>query len=213
MHLTQLDEVCLPHQRLAAGVDIHVGPKFFALTDDGVDSLQAEIELVSILSRPAAGTVHIAGGGGVQQNGPGHIAVLPLFDLFLGGAALQAGVKQKVLEKGAAYAGIQLVDPQDQLVPIVLFLNGLADGVPLALIPLLRGKPVHQGHELRDVLLRIPFNVLQSLIDGKVLHIVFHVHRIHPFAAQFRLVKAHYRESQRKVTGHNLPPVKNYDIP
>ena len=157
--------------------------------------------------------MHIAGGGGVQQNGPGDVAVFSGFDLILGGAALQTGVKQKVLEKGAAYAGIQLVDPQDQLVPVVLFLNDLADGIPLALIPPLRGEPVHQGHKLRDVLLRIPFNVIQSLIDGKVLHIVFYTHKFHPFTVRFRLVNTHYRKSPRKVTGHNTPPVKNYDIP
>ena len=153
------------------------------MADDGVNGFQAEIELVSILSRPAAGAVHIAGGGGGQQNGPGDIAILPGFDFLLGGAALEAGVKQEVLEKGAAYAGIQLVDPQDQLIPVVLFFNGLADGIPLALIPPLRGKPVHQGHELWDVFFRVPFNILQRLIDGKVLHIVFHVHVVHPFAA------------------------------
>ena len=213
MHLTQLNEIRLSHQRLAAGVDIHIGTKFLALPDNRVNSLQTEIELVSVLSCPAAGAMHIAGGGGVQQNSPGDVAILARFDLLLDGAALQAGVEQEILKKGTAHAGVQFIDPQDQLIPVVLFLNDLADGIPLALIPPLWCKMVHQGHELRDIFLRIPFNVLQSLIDGKVLHIVFHVHRIHPFAAQFRLVKAHYRESQRKVTGHNLPPVKNYDIP
>ena len=34
----------------------------------------------------------------------------------------------------------------------------------------------------------------------------------HPFHARFRLIKAHYREQARKVTGHQLGYVKNLDI-
>ena len=73
VHLAQLDEIRLTYQRLAASVNVHVGAKLLALADDGIHGFQAEVELVSILSRPTAGAVHIAGGGGGPAEWPrGH---------------------------------------------------------------------------------------------------------------------------------------------
>ena len=60
----QADDVLLPQQRLAAGEKASV-----AL-------------LVAVFCRPAASAVHVAGGGGIHQNEPGHV------DVVLGGVFL-----------------------------------------------------------------------------------------------------------------------------
>ena len=76
MHLAYLEDIFLTNSRLAAGVDIHICSQFFSLTDDRINVLQAQIVLMSVLRRPAPGTVQIAGCGRIQQNSPGDIAVV-----------------------------------------------------------------------------------------------------------------------------------------
>ena len=109
VHLAQLDQISLAYQRLAAGVDVEIGAHFLALTDDGIDGLQTQVQVVAVLGSPAAGTMQVAGRGGVQQDRPRHIAAFLLFHLILNSAALQAGVEQKVFKKCFAHSGIQLV--------------------------------------------------------------------------------------------------------
>ena len=192
VHFAELYDVPFAYQRLAAGVNVHIGAQLFALGDDRVQIIQAQVELVTVFRRPAAGAVHIAGGGGVQQDGPGDVAVLPLADLLLDGAALQTGIEQEVLSKGLPHPHIQLEEPQDQLIPVVLFLNSLAEGIPLRPVPVGRGIFVKQLHELGDVFLRIAVQITKNLIDGKPLHGVFYgiAHIIHPFrtASQFSAI-------------------------
>ena len=61
MRLTQADDVRLAHQRLSAGIQIHVCAHFLALADDAVKRLQAHVQPVAILCGPAAGAVQVAG--------------------------------------------------------------------------------------------------------------------------------------------------------
>ena len=61
MHLTDLEQICLADSGLTTGIDIHVSTQFLALTDDGVDGFHGKIQTVTILCRPATGTVQVAG--------------------------------------------------------------------------------------------------------------------------------------------------------
>ena len=167
VHFTQTQQIRLAHQRLAAGVDIHINSQLLALPDDGVHGFQAQVQLTAVFRGPAAGAVEIAGGGGVKENGPRHIAAFPLLDLVLDGASPKAGVNEKILEECFADLGIQLVKPQNQLVPVAFFLNGLADGRALSCVPSVRGKTVHQIHQLGNIFFRVAFDVMKRLLEGK----------------------------------------------
>ena len=54
---TQADQIFLPHQRFAAGVDVHVNAQFLALPDDAVDFIKGQIQLVPVFCGPAAGAM------------------------------------------------------------------------------------------------------------------------------------------------------------
>ena len=88
MFFANSDQVVLADERLAAGVDVHVDSQFLALLDNAVDLLVGQVQLVAVFRGPAAGAVQVAGGGGVQQDRPGDVAVLLRLDLVLRGAAL-----------------------------------------------------------------------------------------------------------------------------
>ncbi len=89
--LAEPDEVSFAHERLAAGVDEDVRAELLALVDDGVDVVIAQVELVAVLCRPAARAMQVAGGGGVEQDGPGNVALVFLAVLADGlGAAEEA---------------------------------------------------------------------------------------------------------------------------
>ena len=83
---------------------------------------------------------------------------------MLDGAAVEAGVDDKVAEEGLAHAGFQLIKAQDQLIPVVLFFDGPADGISLAGIPVVGNQLVHQAHQLGDVGLRVVFQIVQGLV-------------------------------------------------
>ena len=78
----QADDVLLPQQRLAAGEKASVGAQLFGLGQHTIHFLKGQALLVAVFCRPAAGAVHVAGGGGIHQNEPGHI------DVVLGGVFL-----------------------------------------------------------------------------------------------------------------------------
>ena len=83
MLLANLDEVVLAHQRLAAGIDVDMGAEGLALRDDGVDIIEREVLLITILGSPAAGAMQIASARGIEQDGPRNVALVLLAVLFL----------------------------------------------------------------------------------------------------------------------------------
>ena len=170
MHFADLKQISLADGGLTAGVDVHIGTQFLALTDDGIDGLQRKIQMVAVFCRPAAGAVEIAGRGRIKQNGPWDVAAILLPVFMLGGAAFEAGIEQEVLEESLPDTGIQFIQPQNQLVPIVLLGDDIADHLPLLLIPPLGRELIHQLHELGQILVGITLNILQRLIDREGLH-------------------------------------------
>ena len=73
------DDIFLPHQWLSTGKQIDVCTEFNSLIDDIVHLFIGQVHVVSILCRPAAGAFQIACTGGIQEDGPGDIAVIFLF--------------------------------------------------------------------------------------------------------------------------------------
>ena len=94
----QGDQVLFAHERLAAGVDVHVDAHLLALRDDRVDLLEGQVQLVAVLRGPAAGAVQVAGRGRVEQDGPRDVAVVRLAQLLLNGPADDVGVEEEVGE-------------------------------------------------------------------------------------------------------------------
>ena len=98
MLFAQGDQVLFAHERLAAGVDVHVDAHLLALRDDRVDLLEGQVQLVAVLRGPAAGAVQVAGRGRVEQDGPRDVAVVRLAQLLLNGPADDVGVEEEVGE-------------------------------------------------------------------------------------------------------------------
>ena len=76
--LRQLPDVVPADHRLAAGHQIKVSAQLFALSDDTVHILKAQIVLCAISAGPAADAVHVAGRRGIKQNQPRDVAVILL---------------------------------------------------------------------------------------------------------------------------------------
>ena len=79
--LTQTDQVFFAHERFSACIHIEVNTKLLSLCNDAVQILIGKVQLVPILSSPAAGTVHVTGAGRIHQNQPRYLA-LQLFSLL-----------------------------------------------------------------------------------------------------------------------------------
>jgi len=174
-----LDEVFLAYQRFAAGVDIEVHTHFLALGDDGVDFVKAQVQLVAILRRPAAGAVQVARGGGIQQDDPRDVAVVLPAVFLLDGPAQNVGVEDEVGEEGLQLIPIHVVEQiQDELVHVVGgVLHHGAYRCPLAFkaVRASTGQLVHPVHQLGHVFLRVLFQITQRRLQCNFFdRLVFH---------------------------------------
>ena len=105
----QAEDVCLAHERFAAGEEAGVGAELCALGQHTVHLLKGEVLLVAVLRRPAARAAHIAGARRVHEDDPRDIAVILLGVcpclLEAAEAALIGSGRQEGLEKvGVALA-------------------------------------------------------------------------------------------------------------
>ena len=79
-----------------------MGAQSLGLRQYPVHFLKAQALLVAVLRRPAAGAVHIAGGGGIHENEPGNVDVIlggvGLSRLIAAEATLVGGIGQEGLE-------------------------------------------------------------------------------------------------------------------
>ena len=105
----QAEDVCLAHERLAAGEETGVGAERCALGQHAVHLLKGQVLLVAVLRRPAARAAHIAGARRVHEDDPRDIAVILLgvcpCPLEAAEAALVGGGRQEGPEKiGVALA-------------------------------------------------------------------------------------------------------------
>ena len=184
--VAQGDQVVLAHQRLAAGVDVDVNPQLFALHDDIVDLVEAQVQTIAVLRRPAPGAVQIAGGGGIQQDGPGDVAAISLPGLLLHGPANQVAVEHEVFKERPAHIAVH-VRPHgpDQPVPVVVrIFDHPAERRPLAgeAVGAVSGEPVHPVHQPGDVGVRVLVQIAVGRAESCPLYVVHHTHTSHdPF--------------------------------
>ena len=117
----ELQDVCLADKRLAACEHVKVYAKLLALRDDAVQVLEAQVQLVSILGRPAASAVQVAGGGRIHQDQPRDIAAVFLTVCADGLGSVDHRLKHQVEQCHLQNIRIQLVDQLVQvLVPLFI---------------------------------------------------------------------------------------------
>ena len=170
MLLTQADDVGLAHHGLAAGVDVHVNAHFLALADDVVALIVGQVELVAVLRRPAAGAVQVAGGGRVQEDGPGDVAAVFFAVLLLNGPAHQVDVDKEVDGHGGEHIVIHIIDHVTDvgIVGVVGVLDGPADGGALGL-KIALAELVGPVHQRAQILLRVLVEVTEGLLQSHFL--------------------------------------------
>ena len=160
------NQILFTHQRFTAGVDVHIHTHFLALGDNGVNFVEGQVQLVSIFCRPAAGTVQVAGRGGVQQDCPGDIAVVFLSIFLLLGPADDVGVEEEVLKGRLQNTGIGFFqNAHDQLVHIVLgIFQNISDSGTLSgkTIGTLSCQLVHPAHELQGIFFGVLFQITKG---------------------------------------------------
>ena len=167
MLFTELDNILLAHQRFAAGVYVQIDAHLLALADDVVDLVKAQVQLVAILRCPAACTVQIAGGGGIQQDRPGNVAVIlvPQFLLFV--PADQIGINEEIDCNGGQHLRIHIVDhvAHERIIGIVRIFDSRAHGCPLA-GEFALGEFIRPVDQFRQILFRIFIEVLKRFFQS-----------------------------------------------
>ena len=171
--LAERDDVLFAHKRFAARVDVKVYAHVLALTDDVVQLVEREVELVAVLCRPAARAVQVARRGRVHEDRPRDVALILRAQLILPLAANDVAVNEEVHERGLEHGGVNIVE--DVLHHRVVRIGGvearLADGTALAL-ELSGAERVRPVEEFRQVLDRIFVEIVNGLLDAEFFDLV-----------------------------------------
>ena len=110
MLFAQADDVLFPHEGLSAGEETGVGAQLLGLGQHTVHFLKGQALLVAVFRRPAAGAVHIAGGGGIHQNQPRHVDIVLGCVLLRRLIAPEAALVGRVGQEGLENIGVVLPD-------------------------------------------------------------------------------------------------------
>lgn len=113
----QPQDIGLADQGLAAGHHEGMDAQGFALGDNLVHGLVGQIQGMTIFSGPAADAVHVAGTGGVEQDGPGNVAMVFLLAGLPGLQAVEPGFKAQVHDSFFQDVGIQGIEAPFHEVP------------------------------------------------------------------------------------------------
>ena len=211
--LAQGDQVLLAHQRLAAGVDVQVDAQLLALSNDGVNLIKGQVELVAVLRRPTAGAMQITGGGGIQQDGPGNVAAVLLAQFLLLGPAHQVCIDKEVVEYRLEHTGVGLgPDLLNELVPTgVLVVNYLIKCLPLEGQGV-AGKLVDQIHDLAHVVHRVLVQIIIHLGQAVALQTVRNLHLGFPLSRHvIPFIVATIPPFLQKENRQNPHPVQTLD--
>ena len=177
VHLAKLDEVLLADQRLAARVDVHVGAQLFALLDDGVDFLKAQVLPIAVLRRPAARAVQVAGARRVEQDGPRDVALVLFAVGFLLRPRHEVAIDDERFHQFVANSRIGVVhDVHDKAVPVALVVNGPAKRRALRGKQILWCHLIQQVHDFHDVVLWVGQEVVNGLFERRLLDVVGSFH-------------------------------------
>lgn len=87
-----------------------MGAERLGLGQDSVHLLKAEALLVAVFRRPAAGAVHVAGGGRVHQNEPRHVDVVFSCVFLRRLVAAEAALIGRVRQEGLENVGVVFAD-------------------------------------------------------------------------------------------------------
>ena len=127
--------------------------------------------------------MEVAGGGGVHQDGPRHVAAVLLLGLVLTLAANGGGVENEVLEKLAADAGVDLgPNLLDEVVPVsLLAVHDLAEDCALTGDLTLLVEPIHPVHSLLNGVVHVLriVEIVQDPFDGEGLHMLYEISVAH----------------------------------
>ena len=179
--LADLNDVILAHERLAAGVNIHIRAHGRTLVDDVVDLIKAQVELVAVGRRPAARAVQVAAGSRIQQDCPRHIAAILFADFGLLLAADQGCAHDEAGKEALDHLVVHRVQhAHDELIPVALriverrmeCMARAEEGV--VLIDL-----VDHIHQLGKILFRILRQITNCFFDTKFLKLFFHAKLCH----------------------------------
>ena len=189
VRLAQLDEIAFAHERLSTRVDVDVCAQFRALTDDGVQLVVGEVLLVAVLGGPAAGAAQVAGARGIHEDGPGDVAAVLLAHGLLLRPGHEVAVDEKRLHQAVAHGGVRVLErAHDELVPVVLLVDGGAEGAALAGEQVGRRHLVEQIHDFDGVGLGVGEEVVEGFLERGALYPVGWFHRLPLFRAVLRRV-------------------------
>lgn len=167
--LAQFNDVIFTNQRFTAGVDVHVGTHGNALIDDVINLVKRQVQLVAVLSSPAASAVQVAGAGRIQQNCPRHVAAVLFTDNILTLTANQSSVDNEVGEDGLQHVqvnvGVQLFDKFKPVVVRVID-NAVEHGA-LALVHIILIEFVNHVEQFGDIFLRVLTQVAKGFLNTK----------------------------------------------
>ena len=176
--LGQLQDVGLADQRLAPGEHVEVHAQLLALRDDLVHIVKAQVVLVAVLAGPAAHAVHVAGGGGVEQDQPGDVALVLDAVLADGLGATEEGLVTQVQGRGAGHIGVQLVQHAvDEPGPLAVRVRESLAGMSIRFLTegiAIEGLgDIHQlGHGLFAVLVDVGQHDIRRLAQCGALHLM-----------------------------------------
>ena len=149
-------EIFLPDKRFSAGVNVEVNTKLFALSDDVIDLIVRQIQLVAILCRPAACAVKIAGTCRIKKDRPRDVAVIFFPVLFKHRPSGQVGINEEIDQDFFENTSVNICQhlADHAIVRIILILKDLPEHFSL-LYKFSPGKLVGPAHDSLHALLRI----------------------------------------------------------
>ena len=155
VRLGELEDVRLADEGLAAGEHEQVRTQGLGLGHELVHLVIGEVEAVAVLGSPAAHAMLVAGGRGIEEDDPGHVALV--LDGVFGGVAKAAEGRLVAAgqNRGAQNVGVGLVDDGEQvLLPLRTGVDGGLHATRGAGVGVLEELGCHV-EELHDVLFAI----------------------------------------------------------
>ena len=129
--LGKADDVLLAHQGLTAGHHEEVRAQRLGLGDQAIHVIEGEVEGVAVVGGPAADAVLVAGTRGVEDDDPGHVALVLLGRLGSLAQAAEGGLVGAVQDGGLQDVGVNAVPHQldEEVLPLGTRVECLAQGV------------------------------------------------------------------------------------
>ena len=192
MRLAQLDEVVLAHQGLATRVDEHVRSQGLALLDDGIDVVIAQVELMAVFRSPATRAMQVARTRGVEQNRPRNVALVFVAILLLLAPHHEVRIDQERFHQAISYLRVQMGNFHEQLIPVVLLVDCVAECLALRREKVARSGLVDHIHRLWEPCFGVFKQVINHFAQCRMLHGIQSDHNTPLFSPRFGDVALQY---------------------